>query len=190
VVTAAVLGGEEDGAEFLEPLRRLGPVMDTFALVPPAALSYLAQDPEDPLPYTSSHHLLGELPGEAVDTLIKVGGAGSGSPLLMIEIRHLGGALARAEPHHGAYAAMNGEYIFFALAGIMAPGDAPVMTAAVDRVAEVMEPWRSGWYLNFVERPFDMSRAFDAETWRRLQEVKARVDPDGVFLANHQITLS
>jgi FAD/FMN-containing dehydrogenase len=187
VVTAAVLGGEEDGAEFLEPLRQLGPIMDTFAMVPPAALSYLAQDPEDPLPYTSSHHLLGELPGEAVDKLIEVGGAGSGSPLLMIEIRHLGGALARAEPHHGACAAMNGEFIFFALGGVMAPEEAPVMIAAVDRVAEVMEPWRSGWYLNFVERRFDMSRAFDAETWRRLQEVKAMVDPDGVFRGNHEI---
>jgi FAD/FMN-containing dehydrogenase len=189
VVTAAVLGEEDDGAEFLQPLRELGPMMDTFAMVPPAALSYLAQDPEDPLPYTSSHHLLGELPGEAVDKLIEVGGAGSGSPLLMIEIRHLGGALARAEAHHGACAGMNGEYLFFALGGVMAPEDAPVMTAAVDRVAEVMEPWRSGWYLNFVERRFDMSRAFDAQTWRRLQEVKAAIDPDGVFRGNHEIPL-
>jgi FAD/FMN-containing dehydrogenase len=189
VVTAAVLGGAEDGAGFLEPLRRLGPAMDTFAPVPLAALSYLAQDPEDPLPYTSSHHLLGELPGEAVDKLIEVGGAGSGSPLLMIEIRHLGGALARAEPHHGAAAAMDGEYILFALGGVMSPDDAPVMTAAVDRVAEVMEPWRSGWYPNFVERPFDMSGAFDAATWRRLQEVKARYDPDAIFRGNHEIPL-
>jgi len=189
VVTAAVLGGEADGAGFLEPLRRLGPAMETFAMVPPMALSYLAQDPEDPLPYTSSHHLLGELPGEAVDKLIEVGGAGSGSPLLMIEIRHLGGALARSGPRHGAYAAMNGEYILFALGAVMAPEAAPVMVEAVDRVAAAMEPWRSGFYLNFVERPSDMSLAFDAETWGRLQDVKARVDPDGVFLSNHQITL-
>jgi FAD/FMN-containing dehydrogenase len=189
VVTAAVLGGEADGSDFLEPLRRLGPAMDTFAMVPPAALSYLAQDPEDPLPYTSAHHLLGELPGEAVDKLIEVGGAGSGSPLLMIELRHLGGALARSGPNHGAYAAMNGEYILFALGAVMGPEAAPAMAEAVDRVAAAMEPWRSGWYLNFVERQFDMSRVFDAETWRRLQAVKAKVDPDGVFLSNHQITL-
>ena len=190
VVMAAVLGGETDGADFLEPLRRLGPAMDTFGIVPPVALSYLAQDPEDPLPYTSSHHLIGDLPGEAVDTLIEVGGAGSGSPLLMVELRHLGGALARSGPHDGAYAAMNGEYLLFALGGVMAPEAAPVMVEAVDRVAAAMDPWRSGFYLNFVERPSDMSLAFDAETWRRLQEVKARVDPDGVFLSNHQITLS
>ena len=190
VVTAAFLGGEAAGSALVEPLRRLGPAMDTFATVPLAALSYLAMDPEDPLPYTSSHHLLGELPAEAIDKLIEVGGAGSGSPLVMIELRHLGGALARSAPHHGACAGMNGEYALFALGGILALEDAPVMVEAADRVAAAMEPWRSGWYLNFVERPSDMARAFDAETWRRLQEVKARVDPDGVFLANHQITLS
>jgi FAD/FMN-containing dehydrogenase len=190
VVQAAVLGDEAAGADFVEPLRRLGPLMDTFAMVPPMALSYLAMDPEDPLPYTSSHHLMSELPGEAVDALIEVGGAGSGSPLVMIELRHLGGALARSEPHHGAYAAMDGEYNLFSLGGILAPEDAPVMTEAADRVAAAMEPWRSGWYLNFVERQFDMSRVFDAETWRRLQAVKARVDPDRVFLANHEITPS
>ena len=190
VVTAAFLGGEAAGAALVEPLRRLGPGMDTFAMVPPVALSHLAMDPEDPLPYTSSHHLMGELPAEAVDTLIEIGGAGSGSPLTMIELRHLGGALARREPHDGAYSAMNGEYILFALGGIMAPEHAPVMVEAVDRVAAGLEPWRSGWYPNFVERNFDMSRAFDAATWRRLQETKARVDPDGVFLANHEITLA
>ncbi len=189
VVTAAVLGGEADGAGFLEPLRRLGPAMDTFATVPPMALSYLAMDPEDPLPYTTSHHLMGELSAEAVDTLIEVGGAGSGSPLLMIEMRHLGGALGRSQPHHGAYAAMDGEYILFALGGVMSPEAGPVMKNAVDRVATVMEPWRSGWYLNFVEEQFDMSRVFDADAWRRLQEVKARVDPDGVFAGNHEVPL-
>ena len=190
VVTAAFLGGETEGAALVGPLRRLGPGMDTFAMVPPVALSYLAMDPEDPLPYTSSHHLMGDLPAEAVEKLIEIGGAGSGSPLTMIELRHAGAALARPASHHGAYSTMDGEYVLFALGGILALEDAPVMVEAVDRVAAAMEPWRSGWYLNFVERNFDMSRAFDAETWRRLQETKARIDPDGVFLANHEITLA
>jgi FAD/FMN-containing dehydrogenase len=187
VVMAAVLGDEAAGGAFLEPLRALGPQMDTFAMVPPAALSYLAMDPEDPLPYTSSGQLMSELPAEAADTVIEIGGAGSGSPLAMIEFRHIGGALARSAPHHGANAALNGEYVLFALGGILAPEDAPVMDEAVRRVSAAMEPWRSGWYLNFVEQDFDVARAFDAETWRRLQETKARVDPDGVFVANHAI---
>ena len=40
--------------------------------------------------------LLSELPADAVDTLVGIAGAGSGSPLLSVEVRHLGGALANA----------------------------------------------------------------------------------------------
>jgi hypothetical protein len=107
----------------------------------------------------------------------------------MIEIRHLGGALARPEASHGALAAMNGEYILFALGPVMSPDAAPVMAAAANRVTEAMEPWRSGWYLNFLEQSFDMSRAFDPDTWERLQAVKAKVDPEAVFRGNHEVTL-
>ena len=51
IVEAAYLGGEAEGAELLEPLRELGPVMDTFAMVPPAALAELHMDPIEPVPY-------------------------------------------------------------------------------------------------------------------------------------------
>jgi hypothetical protein len=51
-----------------------------------------------------------------------------------------------------------------------------------------MRPYDSGSsYLNFVEEDVDASRAFSAESWRRLQQVRADVDPGGVFLANHEI---
>ncbi len=187
VVMAAVLGGEAVGAKLIEPLRELGPQMDTFSMVPPAALSYLAMDPEDPLPYTSSHNLLGDLPAAAADELIARAGAGSGSPLALVELRHLGGALARSTPGHGVQALVTGEYLLFAIGGIMAPEHAAPMRAAVGRVSESMAPWRSGWYLNFVEQDFDMSRAFDAESWARLQVVKRKFDPVGLFAANHEI---
>jgi FAD/FMN-containing dehydrogenase len=35
-----------------------------------------------------------------------------------------------------------------------------------------------------------MSRAFSEDNWRRLVQVKADVDPDGLFLANHEIPAS
>src|SRR4051794_19854767 len=65
VVKAAFLGSEADGRELLRPLRELGPGMDTFAMQPPVALSELAMDPRDPLPYRFRHALIDELPGAA-----------------------------------------------------------------------------------------------------------------------------
>ena len=45
IVEAAYIGSEEDGAEFLQPLRELGPVMDTFAMIPSEDLRHLHMDP-------------------------------------------------------------------------------------------------------------------------------------------------
>jgi FAD/FMN-containing dehydrogenase len=187
VIMAAILGDQELGAELVEPLRQLGPEMDTFAMVPPGGLSWLAMDPEDPLPYKTSHQLMGELPAAAVDELIGAAGEGSGSPLAMVELRHLGGALARSAPHHGALGTIDGEYLMFAVGGIFAPELLFVVEAALDRAAAVLAPWKSGCYPSFVERAFDLSTAFDPESWRRLCAVRAAVDPEGLFLANHEI---
>jgi FAD/FMN-containing dehydrogenase len=187
VISAAFLGDQEQGAELIEPLRRLGPQIDTFAMVPPKALSWLGMDPEDPMPYKSSHQLLGELAPAAVDGLIGAAGAGSGSPLAMVELRHVGGALARPAAGHGAIGTIGGEYLMFAVGAILAPEHLAVVEAAVERVATALAPWSSGSYPNFAEGQFDLSSAFDADTWHRLCAVKAAVDPEGLFLANHQI---
>jgi len=48
--------------------------------------------------------------------------------------------------------------------------------------------WASGSaYLNLTERPVDTAIAYGADTYRRLQDVRARVDPDGLLRANHEI---
>src|SRR5262245_48358838 len=49
VVYGAFLGDEAEGRELMASVRGLGPAMDTFAMVPPAALGDLAMDPPDPL---------------------------------------------------------------------------------------------------------------------------------------------
>ena len=50
IVEAAYIGSEEDGAELLQPLRELGPVMDTFATIPVEDLRHLHMDPPQPVP--------------------------------------------------------------------------------------------------------------------------------------------
>ena len=53
--------------------------------------------------------------------------------------------------------------------------------------------WRRtpcGRYLNFVEEAYDLREVFGDEGFARLQAVKAEHDPDGVFHANHPISLA
>ena len=47
--------------------------------------------------------------------------------------------------------------------------------------------YRVGDYPNFVEEPTDASGFFDADTWERLQRVKAPYDPRDLFRGNHHI---
>jgi FAD/FMN-containing dehydrogenase len=187
-IEVSFLGSEADGADLVRPLRELGPEVDTLAMVPPVALSYLHMDPDTPMPYTSGTRMLGDLPGKAIDDLLAAAGPGSGSSLVMAELRHLGGALARSQPHHGVRDTMDGSYLMFGLGAVFSPEQGAVAKADCARLVEAMRPYDSGSaYLNFVEDEFDTSRAFSAESWRRLQRVRAAVDPDGLFLANHQI---
>jgi FAD/FMN-containing dehydrogenase len=187
-IEVAFLGTEADGSELTRGLRALGPEIDTFAMVPPVALSYLHMDPDSPMPYLSTTRMLGDLPSKAIDDMLAAAGPGSGSSLLMAELRHLGGALGRSAPHHGARATMDGSYLMFAGGAVMGPEDAATVTADNARLSDALAPYDSGSaYLNFVEERTDASRAFDAESWRRLRQVKADVDPGGLFLANHEI---
>jgi len=97
---AAFLGGAAEGASLLRPLRELGPVRDSFAMVPPVVLGDLAMDPLDPVPFHLTHQLVEELPAEAIDELMaKVGpDSGRGPTVTILQMRHMGGALARETP--------------------------------------------------------------------------------------------
>lgn len=88
---------------------------DTFDMVPPLAHGDLAMDPPDPLPFLSGHELLGDPPAAAIGDLVAAAGPGSGSPLAMMQLRHMGGALARQAPGAGAHATLPGSVSLFAL---------------------------------------------------------------------------
>ena len=187
IVFGAHLGSEAEGRALLHPVRDLGPAMDTFAMVPPAALADLAMDPEDPLPVASTTALLSELPSAGVDDLVAAAGPGSGSPLVMVELRHMGGALARRAPGAGARATLPGDVVMFALGVPVDEESAESIGRYLDAVHRAVVPYRCGDYPNFVEEPADASAFFDADTWARLRRAKALYDPSDLFLGNHHI---
>jgi hypothetical protein len=188
IVQTAYLGGESAGAEIVRPLVELGPELNTFAMVPPAALGFLAMDPEDPLPYVSATRLLGDLGEPGIEALVKAAGPGSGSTLASVELRLMGGALARSNGHHGARATLDGSYIMFAVGAVMVPEQLLPVQEQAEAVASALDPWANGGaYASFVEQWTDASSFYDDETWRRLLAVRAQVDPGRLFRANHEV---
>jgi hypothetical protein len=62
--------------------------------------------------------------------------------------------------------------------------------ANVEIVLAALAPWDSGrMYLNFAEKRRRGEELFGNLTYRRLQTVKAAVDPEDVFRSNHPIRL-
>jgi len=187
VIDGASLGDEQNAAAVLAPLRALGPEIDTFAMVPPAALSHLHMDPEHPVPGTGNGALLCELPAAAVDALVQAAGAGSGSPLLKLEIRHVAGALSRSRT--GALSVADGAYLLYGVGMATDPGLARAVETHLDTVLRLVEPYRAAHQLpGFSERPSAPKTFFPPETLDRLRRIKADVDPADLFQANHPIT--
>jgi FAD/FMN-containing dehydrogenase len=187
IVQTAYLGSERDGAELVRPLTELGPEMNTFSMVEPGALSHLAMDPEDPMPYVFSGRLVSNLSDAGVDTLIETAAA-AGPALAMVELRGLGGALTRRAPGSGARATIEGDYLFGAVSAVMDPAAYGEVHAMTRGVSDAMAPWDAGiQYLNFEEESVDAQVFYDADTWRLLRALRSEWDPNGLFLANHEI---
>jgi uncharacterized protein YbjT (DUF2867 family)/FAD/FMN-containing dehydrogenase len=171
----------------------LGPAaVDTFAAMPAAALAGISLDPVDPLGAISHSELIRDLTPETIDALVEVAGPQSGSPLVMVELRQLGGALAGSA---GALSPMAHTAAGFSLNAIgvtNTPQQAAAVRTQLARVATVLGPHCTGeTYLNFLDldgaTPQRIRSAYSAADWSRLTRLKARYDPDNVFRFNRNI---
>ncbi len=189
-VEAACLTDEDTGRALISPLRELRPELDTFALVPPEGLCRLHQDPEDPTPIVGEHALFEQLPQAAVDAFVGVAGPESDSPFLSAEIRHLGGALRTPPPDAGALSHLDAGYLSLFL-GIPEDADtARGLEAHARTIADSLAPSALPVeYLNFAMAPTDARRAYTDDAYRRLQAIRAHVDPECRLHASHGIAL-
>jgi FAD/FMN-containing dehydrogenase len=185
LVEPAFVGSESEGATLVQPLRDLGPEIDTVAMIPASALSTVNMDPAFPVPYSGDGGLLTDFPPAAIDALVEVF---VGSPLLHAEVRHLGGAAGKGSPEHGVLDAIDEQFLIFTFGLALDPDMATAVEHHVEHLLGALAPWDSGRrYLNFTESRVEPRRIFPEASYDRLCEVKARYDPEGLFLANHSL---
>ncbi|HEU4756782.1 MAG TPA: FAD-binding oxidoreductase [Agromyces sp.] len=185
VVQAIYLGGHAEGARLLEPLRELGPVLDTVQTIPITELSRLHMDPEEPAPGVGDGGMLDDVDDHFIDLFVE---NVVGSPILSAEIRHLGGAVARRDSRHGAIDAWEAPYVMFALGIAPTPEIAAIVHDAVGRLRGALAPWEAEHtYMNFAETSRKASSLFSSESYHRLRRIKAIVDPTDLVRSNHPI---
>ena len=188
IVEAFHLGEPARADELLAPLRALGPASDTIQAVPVPVVSHLHMDPEQPVPYAGDGMLLADLPASAVDAFVQVSGPNARYPLLTVEIRHLGGELARPRPGHGALASIDARYVLHAIGMTPDPEATAAVTAQAGAVKQALAPWAARqMYLNFAETATPAKPLWTEQAYRRLRRIKAQVDPGNLIRANHPI---
>ena len=188
VVDVIHLGAPAEADRLLAPLRALAPVTDTVQMIPAAALGHLHMDPEQPVPAVGDGWTLADLPARAVDEIVRVAGPGAASPLLVVELGHIGGEMSRARPGNGALAAVTAPYL------MVAGGTAPTgqAAAAVAAHVQIVKSAMSGWaapqtYLNLTETQADPARFWSPQAYDRLRRIKATADPANLIRANHPV---
>jgi len=191
-VTATCIGGEEEGRAAIAPLLEIGePIMSTFEQMPATGISHINMEPEHPVPGLGHHQVLTGIPDEAIDALVRVSGADSETPLLLTEVRHLGGALGRPDPDGGALSHIDAAYVVFSLGMPRVPELAEAIGGRLDAIDEALAPWAAeGGYFNFAERPRPADAILPPDVCTRLREVRQRCDPDALFRANHELALA
>lgn len=188
VVEAACLGDAGTGTELTGPLRRLGPERDTFAMIAASALGQLNMDPPQPAPGEWDGAFLADFPAAAIDALIAVAGPDAQAPPDSIEVRHLGGALARPVPDGGAQPSIDVGYLLFAFGAARTPDLADPARAHVHAVKDALAPWHASYdYYNFEDIPAPAAAVLPPASVRRLQEINASYDPDHVIISAHPV---
>ena len=195
VVVKGCFCGEKVGAggELFRPVREgLGaPIADTFGEMPAAAMDAISKDPVDSLGIVQHAELLSDLSPGAIDALVEGAGAGSGSPLLSVEVRQLGGALARTPGRLNPMGSGGARYSLNAIGAKFTPEMALGVEAHVARLVDAVRPYATGeTFLNFMEvdpARYRVRAAYPPEDWERLVALKNRFDPQDLFRFNRNV---
>lgn len=183
-VRYTAVGDLAEAQRLLAPMREVAaPVLDGTGVYPYAGIGLVHADPPDPMPVHEEHCLLRELPAEAVEALLAAAGPESGSPQAIVELRLLGGAMARPPQHRSAFCHREAMFSVNAIGALVPPVAEMVAPHAAALIA-ALEPWSTGGQLpNFAPTrdPGRPRRCYDDDTLHWLRALAQRHDPAGLL---------
>jgi FAD/FMN-containing dehydrogenase len=180
-VDCTFLGAGGDAEALLRPLDRIeGRLSDSRSMLPVAELGAITAEPTDPGPGLSRAELLTELTDDVAAVLL----SRPVDPLLSVQLRHLGGALAR--PSDSAAGHLDEPFVLY-MFGVAGERSADVLTRQRE-IAEALVPHTSG------RKPFTLlapgeraANALTGDAIGRLRDLKRSRDPLGVFRSNFPV---
>ncbi len=194
LIMACYNGKAAQGEALLSPMRSLGTaLLDTFALIPYSKVATISNDPDDALPlflYNESSAFQA-FASKDIETLLDIAG-NRASGIFQVEIRQLGGALARQPDDAMAF---NCRYAHFyldvqataPLSDQLEGGKRSIVTLMQTLHPDMMEET----LINFLDSgnvgPYLTRAAYTSANYQRLRTLKDQYDAKDVFRFNHNI---
>ncbi|MCH0566864.1 MULTISPECIES: FAD-binding oxidoreductase [unclassified Streptomyces] len=188
----AFTGEPEDGERLIAPLRAVGPpLVEKVTDMPYTKSPTIHNDLPRSMPWYADTAMLDDLTASDTSALLHAAGPDAPVPCIL-ELRHLGGALARRNGVPNAVGHRDARFMFYILSPLGEPFDAEVVAPVQQKALTAVRSRTTGRLLNFMgigqnAGPEQVCSAYDDDAHRRLVRLKAVYDPANVFRANYNL---
>ena len=187
MLTFVYAGDQADGEVAIAPFRALAePIADLAGPMPYPGIYAFTEEGAKPEAFIVRSAFLDRLDERVVDTIIKYMSRAT-TPGAMIQLRGLGGAMARVPSAATAFAHRAARVLFAIITVYEGPAEPHV--AWTEELFDVIRPQARGVYSNFLgnEGAQRLREAYPAATYERLAALKHRYDPANLFRLNQNI---
>ncbi len=181
-------GDPVEGRAALAPYAAVAtPIAEVISEIPYPAIFEMG-GPEGPTGFVARSFFLPALDDAAIDTILGFMERRT-SPMAMVQLRVLGGAVSRVPNEATAYAFRDRQLAVVILVPFLDPAEAATHVAWADGLLSALRPAATGVYSNFLadEGPDRVREAYPGLTYHRLAEVKRRYDPANLFRSTQNI---
>ncbi len=187
------VGPAEEGERLTAPLLDgREPLLGGFDTLAYADVGTIHNDPTQPAANTTGGLLLRSFDADCAEAILRMAGPDVETLLALVEVRHLGGALARPAAPADAIGGRDAAFgVWVASAPLPGPPSTPdaltlpSASKAVRDVLDALAPWGTGGTLiNFfgaVNTAAEFDHAWPPEVEERLERIRHAVDPDRVL---------
>lgn len=186
LIIAGTAMAEPAEAEALwAPIRSMpGAEFDSFRQMTYPETATVFNDPVDPLPAQGRGVLLSDCTQETVDKLLVAIGTPALSPNLMIQLRHIGGAIGRKGRHENAIGdRRRANYILYFLGIPMGPVTPQMMEDHAENAFRILAEdvvcrGPLNWLGEGMVKAREIRDNFHEDEYARLVEIKKEIDPE------------
>ncbi len=189
VVAACYVGDLVVGDRVVQPLRELGqPIASMVGPMPYPGLFALTEAASQPHPSTTRSGYLDALTDDTLEAILEHANQ-MPLPIGLVELRALGGAMARVPAAATAFAHRDQPFMAVVVGGAPDAASLEPQRRWTEGLWEVLRPRSRGVYSNFLgdEGPERVREAYAPAGYERLVAIKRRYDPTNLFRSNQNI---